>query len=43
MENFERIIDEKNELWRALQEVQELFEKTKNEKEQMGKLYTDFK
>ena len=33
MENFEKIIDEKNELWRALTDVQEILEKTKNEKE----------
>jgi len=33
MESIEKIIDEKNELWRALQDVQELLEKTQNEKE----------
>ena len=44
MENsIEKLIDEKNELWRALTDVQDILEKTKNEKEQVTKLFTDFK
>lgn len=43
METYEKVIDEKNELWRALTDVQEILEKTKTEKDQMSKLFTDFK
>ncbi|CDW73834.1 UNKNOWN [Stylonychia lemnae] len=43
MDSIEKVIDEKNELWKALQDVQELLERTKNEKEQVTKLFADFK
>ena len=43
MDSIEKLIDEKNELWKALTDVQDLLEKTKNEKEQVTKLFSDFK
>eukprot|EP00347_Sterkiella_histriomuscorum_P013840 403363164 len=43
MDSVEKLVDEKNELWRALQDVQDILEQTKVEKDQVTKLFTDFK
>lgn len=41
--DLEKVISEKNELERALASVSELLETTVTEKEQLGKLFADFK
>lgn len=41
--NYELILNEKNDLERALNSVQELLQKTASEKEQIHKLFQDFK